>query len=47
MIEFGFFAPAHTIDPQGASVSIEYTTSNEPDFLEIDAQIHVMFLGYL
>jgi len=47
MIEFEFYAPAHNVDPYGASASIEYTTGEELDFLEIDEQIHAMFLGYL
>jgi hypothetical protein len=47
MIIFAFYAPATTLDPQGSSVCIEYTTGDEPDFLEIDDQIKAMFLGYL
>lgn len=47
MITWASFAPARNLDPYGASVSIEYTTGDEPDYLEIDDQIRAMFLGYL
>ena len=47
MITFEFYAPAINLEPQGSSASIEYTTNEELDFLEIDEQIHAMFLGYL
>ena len=45
MIEYDFYAPAEYIDPSGPSMSIEYTTRDEPDHLEIDEQIIAQFLG--
>jgi hypothetical protein len=46
MIVWESYAPSRS-DPQGSSVSIEYSTNGEPSFLEIDEQIRAMFLGYL
>ena len=46
MIVWDMFAPA-SIDPDGSSVSVEYTTLEETNYLEIDEQIRAMFMGYL
>jgi hypothetical protein len=46
MIEWKMFSPAHNIDPRGDSCSVEYTTTGERDFLQIDEQIEAMFYGY-
>lgn len=47
MIIYEFYAPGRSIDPKGPSVAIEYTTPNEPCFLEIDEQLTAQFLGLL
>jgi len=47
MITWEFYAPAINLDPHGSSASVEYSTNEEDDYLEIDEQIHAMFLGYL
>jgi hypothetical protein len=47
MIDWEFYAPAAWLDPHGPSASVEYSTNDETDFLEIDEQIYAMFLGYL
>ena len=47
MIIWECLSPAACLYDDGATVSIEYTTGDESDYLEIDDQIIAMFLGYL